>query len=72
MDGSGVKEQKIGTNDNRSSGFINSFGEILVKKDPNIKQGIRNNIQSSTGQDSVLILPQKIKKYKLPFAMFFL
>lgn len=63
MDGSGVKEQKIGTNGNRSSGFINSFGEILVKKDPNIKWGIRNNIQSSIGQDSVLILPQKIKKY---------
>lgn len=53
----GVKEQKAGTTDDRSSGFINIFGETLVENS-DIKQSLGNNIYTSTGQDSMLILPQ--------------
>lgn len=55
----GVNEQKIETTDDRHSGFINIFGEILVENS-HIKQGLGNNIYTSTEQDSMLILPQKI------------
>lgn len=53
----GVWEQKAGKTDDRSSGFINIFGETLVKNS-DIKQSLGNNIYTSTGQDSRLILPQ--------------
>lgn len=55
----GVKEQKTGAIDDRSSGFINIFGETLVENS-DIKQSLGNNTYTSTGQDSMLILPQKI------------
>lgn len=55
----GVNEQKIVTMDDRHSGFINIFGEILVENS-DIKQSLGYNIHTSTDQDSMLILPQKI------------
>lgn len=55
----GVKEQKTWAINDRSSGFINIFGETLVEKS-DIKQSLGNNTYTSTGQDSMLILPQKI------------
>lgn len=58
MDGSRCKWAENWDN-RRHSGFINIFGEILVENS-DIKQSLGNNIYTSTDQDSILILPQKI------------